>query len=231
MTGAVPLKAILPGLPPEYRLIAYESVSSTNDEAKRLARDEGAVHGTLVWSLKQHAGRGRRGRSWSSPEGNLYASLVLRPSCSPATAAQLSFVTAGALADAVQPVLPEAECRCKWPNDLLIDGAKAAGILLESETDMAGGLEWLVLGIGVNVQHFPADAGYPATSLQNEGARVTDPGLVLVRFIQSFHTWYQVWEKDGFEPIREGWLQYARGLGHPVTVRLEQSTLSGVCRS
>jgi BirA family transcriptional regulator, biotin operon repressor / biotin---[acetyl-CoA-carboxylase] ligase len=228
MTGSVPLKAILPGLPPEYRLVAYESVGSTNDEAKRLARDEGAAHGTLVWSLKQEAGRGRRGRVWTSPEGNLYASLILRPSCPAATAAQLSFVTAGALADAVQPLLPEAEACCKWPNDLLLDNAKAAGILLESETDGAGGVEWLVLGVGVNVQHHPTDAGYPATSLSNEGARVIDPGLVLVRFVQAFQSWYKVWTDEGFGAIREGWLQYARGLGQQITVRLDRETLIGV---
>jgi BirA family transcriptional regulator, biotin operon repressor / biotin---[acetyl-CoA-carboxylase] ligase len=227
MTGAVPLKAILPGLPPEFRLVAYESVGSTNDEAKRLARDEGAGHGTLVWSLRQEAGRGRRGRAWTSPEGNLYASLILRPSCPAATAAQLSFVAVGALADAVQALLPEAEARCKWPNDLLLDGAKAAGILLESETDGAGELEWLVLGVGVNVQHYPKDAGYPATSLSNEGTRVMDPGLVLVRFAQAFQTWYKVWTDEGFSAIREGWLKCARGLGQQITVRLDREILTG----
>jgi BirA family biotin operon repressor/biotin-[acetyl-CoA-carboxylase] ligase len=130
-----PLELKLPGLPPEYRLAAFEILGSTNDEAKRLAREEGAVHGTLVWAMRQEAGKGRRGRTWVSPEGNVYASLILRPECATATAAQLSFVAAGALADALQPLLPEAVCCCKWPNDVLIDDRKVAGILLESETD------------------------------------------------------------------------------------------------
>jgi len=222
-----PQKAALPGLPPEYQLVAYESLGSTNDEAKRLAREEGAGHGTLVWALRQEAGRGRRGRQWVSPEGNVYGSLILRPACTPATAAQLSFVAAGAMADALQPLLLEAECRCKWPNDLLIDDRKAAGILLESETDGTGGLEWLVLGVGINVQFFPPDSEFPATSLRNEGGRLDEPGPVLVRFIQAFSTWYEVWCREGFEPIREGWLQTAWGVGGPITVRLDRQTLTG----
>jgi BirA family biotin operon repressor/biotin-[acetyl-CoA-carboxylase] ligase len=218
----------LPGLPPEYQLVAFDCLGSTNEEAKRLAREEGAAHGTLVWALRQEAGRGRRGRPWSSPEGNVYASLILRPECATATAAQLSFAAAGALADALQPLLPEAVCCSKWPNDVLIDDRKVAGILLESETDGSGGLEWLVLGIGINVQHFPPDAEFPATSLCNEGGRLDQPGPVLVRFIQAFSTWYDIWVKDGFEPIRDGWLQTARGIGGPITVRLEKQTLGGV---
>jgi BirA family transcriptional regulator, biotin operon repressor / biotin---[acetyl-CoA-carboxylase] ligase len=227
MSGQAPQAVTLPGLPPEYRLAAFDCLGSTNEEAKRLARDEGAAHGTLVWALRQEAGRGRRGRPWSSPEGNVYASLILRPECATATAAQLSFAAAGALADALQPLLPEAVCCCKWPNDVLIDDRKVAGILLESETDGSGGLEWLVLGIGINVLHYPSDAEFPATSLRNEGGRLDQPGPVLVRFIQAFSTWYDVWRKDGFDPIREGWLQTARGIGGPITVRLEKQTLAG----
>jgi BirA family biotin operon repressor/biotin-[acetyl-CoA-carboxylase] ligase len=222
-----PLEVKLPGLRPEYRLAAFDLLGSTNDEAKRLARDEGAVHGTLVWAMRQEAGKGRRGRPWVSPEGNVYASLILRPECAVAKAAQLSFAAAGALADALQPLLPEAVCCCKWPNDVLIDDRKVAGILLESETDSSGGLEWLVLGIGINVQHFPPDSEFPATSLCNEGGRLDQPGPVLVRFIQAFHTWYEVWLKEGFGAIREGWLQTARGVGGPVTVRLDKQTLAG----
>ncbi|WP_245613003.1 biotin--[acetyl-CoA-carboxylase] ligase [Skermanella stibiiresistens] len=218
----------LKGLPPEYRLVAYESLDSTNEEAKRLARDEGAGHGTLVWASRQTAGRGRRGRPWASPEGNVYASLILRPGCMPAQAAQLSFATAGALADALQPLLPEAVCRCKWPNDVLLDDRKVAGILLESETDASGTVDWLVVGVGINVQHYPPDAEFPATSLREECARLDEPRAVLVRFAQAFATWYEVWKTEGFERIREGWLETARGVGGPITVRLAHSTLEGV---
>jgi BirA family transcriptional regulator, biotin operon repressor / biotin---[acetyl-CoA-carboxylase] ligase len=227
MNGQTPQAVTLPGLPSEYRLLAFGCLGSTNEEAKRLARDEGAEHGTLVWAQRQEAGRGRRGRPWMSPEGNVYASIILRPSCDTGTAAQLSFAAAGALADALQPLLPEAICCCKWPNDVLIDDRKVAGILLESETDGSGGLEWLVLGIGINVQHYPTDAEFPATSLLNEGGRLDQPGPVLVRFVQAFSTWYGVWLNEGFDRIREGWLQTARGIGGPVTVRLEKQTLIG----
>ncbi|UEM05866.1 biotin--[acetyl-CoA-carboxylase] ligase [Skermanella rosea] len=228
MSGPVPANRVLPGLPSAYNLKAYDSLGSTNDEAKRLARDEGAVHGTLVWALRQTEGRGRRGRPWVSPEGNLYVSLILRPGCRPASAAQLSFVTAGALADALQPLLPEAVCQCKWPNDLLLDDRKAAGILLESETDEAGNIDWLVVGVGINVQHYPPASEFPATSLRNECSRLDEPGPVLVRFAQAFSTWYDAWKADGFAPVREGWLQLARGIGGPITVRLSDRTLTGV---
>ncbi|UEM23913.1 biotin--[acetyl-CoA-carboxylase] ligase [Skermanella mucosa] len=228
MSKPVPVNRALPGLPPAYGLAAYDSLGSTNDEAKRLARDEGAAHGTLVWALRQTEGRGRRGRPWISPEGNLYASLVLRPGCTPASAAQLSFVTAGALADTLQPLLPEGICQCKWPNDVLLDDRKAAGILLESETDDAGNIEWLVVGVGINVQHYPQESEFPATSLRNEGGRLDEPGPVLVRFVQAFSTWYDVWKEEGFTPVREGWLQLARGIGGPIAVRLADRTLNGI---
>jgi BirA family biotin operon repressor/biotin-[acetyl-CoA-carboxylase] ligase len=84
-----------------------------------------------------------------------------------------------------------------------------------------------VLGIGINVQHYPTDAEFPATSLCNEGGRLDQPGPVLVRFVQAFSTWYGVWLNEGFDHIREGWLQTARGIGGPVTVRLEKQTLIG----
>lgn len=228
MSGPVQSDRKLPGLPPAYRLVAYDSLGSTNDEAKRLARDEGAAHGTLVWALRQTEGRGRRGRPWISPEGNLYASLILRPACTPASAAQLSFVTAGALADALQPLIPEGVCQCKWPNDVLLDDRKAAGILLESEPDMTGGIDWLVIGVGINVQHYPLNSEFPATSLRNEGSRIDEPGPVLVRFVQAFSTWYDAWSTEGFAPVREGWLQLARGIGGPIAVRLSDRTLNGV---
>ncbi len=96
-------------LPPAYRLVSYDTVGSTNDEAKRLAH-EGAVEGTLVWALEQTAGRGRRGRFWSSPRGNLYASLILRPACPPDRAAQLGFVAALAVGDALLELVP----RTRW---------------------------------------------------------------------------------------------------------------------
>ena len=184
-TGA-PAGSGVPGTVPGWHRIALEVVGSTNDEAKRLARG-GAPDRTLVTAARQEAGKGRRGRVWSSPEGNLYASFVLRHGRPPATAAQLSFVTAVALAEALCDLLPDGPAvRCKWPNDVLIDGAKVAGILLEAEGE--GG--WLVVGLGVNIRHEPEQPLYPATSLLAKETGKVGPEDVLARFLPAFDRWY-----------------------------------------
>ena len=217
-----------PTLPPAYRLIALESVDSTNEEAKRRAR-EGAEDGTLIWALEQTAGKGRSGRTWTSPQGNLYLSMVLRPDCSPAEAAQLSFVAAIGLGDAVGSVAPPmVEVRYKWPNDVLFNDRKGAGILLESQIAADGGLDWLVLGCGVNIRSYP-DGGEPAaTSLHFEGAPARlDSVVVLEAFGRHFLSWVNRWLEDGFEPIRKRWLTHAKGIGEAIEVRLPKETLHG----
>ncbi len=211
-----------------FLLSAFDCLDSTNDEARRRA-EAGAAAGTVVWAGRQLAGRGRRGRSWSSPEGNLYCSLVLRPACPPALAAQLSLVTAVAVGAAVVGCLPpERVTRLKWPNDILIDGCKVAGILLETGADAEGRVTWLVVGVGINVRHFPADAGYPATSLLEAGlAGEGEVEVVLKSFLDQFGRWYRVWRDVGLEPVRAAWLARAAGLGTPISVRLHQETVSG----
>ena len=217
-----------PSLPPAYRLIALDSVDSTNEEAKRRAR-AGAEDGTLIWAREQTAGKGRGGRVWSSPPGNLYLSMVLRPDCSPAEAAQLSFVVALGLGDAVGSVAPPmVEVRYKWPNDVLFNDRKGAGILLESQLAADGGLDWLVLGCGVNVQHYPPEATPAATSLRFEGAPASlDEVAMLEAFGRHFLGWVNRWLEEGFAPIRERWLTHAKGLGETIEVRLPKETLSG----
>lgn len=215
-------------LPPGFRVIGFPTVGSTNDEAKRLAR-QGAPEGTVVWALRQESGRGRRGRAWTSPEGNLYTSTILRPNRPPAEAAQLSFVAALAIADTAARLLPaDAEIRCKWPNDVLVRGRKLSGILLESEPSTEGGVEWLALGVGLNVRHHPEFVDYAATSLGAEGAGDLELPLVLEVYIDRLAHWYRAWAADGFAPIRRAWLERATGLGGPVTVRLSNETLVGI---
>ncbi|HSR70912.1 MAG TPA: biotin--[acetyl-CoA-carboxylase] ligase [Kiloniellales bacterium] len=220
-----------PRLPPAYRLVALERVTSTNEEALRLAA-EGAEDGTLVWAREQTAGRGRQGRSWSSPPGDLYLSLVLRPECTPGEAAQLGFVAALAVGDAVGTVGPPlVEVTYKWPNDVLLNGRKGAGILLESRTGPDGALDHLVLGVGVNVRNFPREARFPATSMVFEGA-VPDlgPVPVLESFARHFLSWTNRWLDDGFAPIRRAWLNHAHGLGEAIEVDLTGETLRGTFR-
>jgi BirA family biotin operon repressor/biotin-[acetyl-CoA-carboxylase] ligase len=218
---------MMPRLPAFYRLTALDSIDSTNEEARRLA-DDGAAEGTLVWALEQTAGRGRRGRSWASPHGNLYLSLLLRPDCRAGVAAQLGFVAALSLAEALDPLLPGSlqPAEVKWPNDILLQGRKVAGLLLETASRPDGGLDRLVIGAGVNVATHPTDTPYPATSLAAEGA-TTNPAAVLEGFAAGFEAWRGRWLAEGFGPVRAAWLLRARGLGQPLTVRLDGETLEG----
>ena len=152
-----------PVLPDGWTLVALESVGSTNDEATRLA-DAGAAEGTVVWAREQSGGRGRRGRNWASPVGNLYSSTILRPACPAQRAAELGFVAALAVGDLVSA---DRSVRLKWPNDVLVDDGKVAGILLESAIGQDGRVEHVVAGIGVNVRFAPQlpEMRYPGAAL------------------------------------------------------------------
>ena len=218
MTGA-------PSLPPFFRLVALDSIDSTNLEAARLARAN-APEGTLVWAREQTSGRGRRGRQWSSPRGNLYLSLLLRPAVKPAEAAALGFLAAIALAEVLRDLLPpERAIRCKWPNDVLVDGSKIAGILLEAEA-IGEAAPALVLGIGVNIESHPEGLAYAVTSVAAAGGRIEAEALLERLAGRLFH-WYQQWKRSGFAPVRERWLNFAIGLGELVELRLEGQVVRG----
>jgi BirA family biotin operon repressor/biotin-[acetyl-CoA-carboxylase] ligase len=219
-----------PRLPPAYRLHAHDSLPSTNDEARRLAV-AGADEGTLVWALEQSGGRGRRGRSWASPRGNLYLSVVLRPEGPLSEAAQLGFVAALAVVDALGSVMPPmTEVRLKWPNDVLVGGRKVAGLLLESVTDQDGGLDALILGVGVNLDSAPEGTAYPATCLAAEGGRDVGVADLLQAWARHFLTRVNRWTDEGFAPIRTAWLNRAKGQGEPIEVRLPERTVTGTFR-
>lgn len=222
------MTARMPSLPEGFVLHHYDTIGSTNDEARRLARD-GAPDGTLVWAEAQQTGRGRRGRSWQSPPGNLYLSLVLRPAASVARAPQLGFVAALALGDALDGLAgPGLPLRFKWPNDVLAGHAKLAGILLESEMATGADLDFVILGIGVNLVSAPRDIEYPATSLANQGF----PGITAVSLLEGFvkHlvVWVGRWRGEGFAPVRAAWLKRAGGIGEAIRVRLQRQTLEGL---
>jgi BirA family biotin operon repressor/biotin-[acetyl-CoA-carboxylase] ligase len=216
-----------PRLPSPYRLVRYDTVGSTNDEAKRLAR-QGAEEGTLVWALKQTAGRGRRGHSWVSPSGNLYASLILRPGCPVDRAAQLGFVAALAVGDALGAISSGLQgLSYKWPNDVLIEGGKIAGILLESELGEGEIPEFVVLGVGINLVSSPQGTEYPATSIAEQGLGSLSPVDALAEFSRYFHDWERRWRGEGFPPVRTAWLARAMSLGQPIRVQLQRATLYG----
>ncbi|HZT87190.1 MAG TPA: biotin--[acetyl-CoA-carboxylase] ligase [Stellaceae bacterium] len=214
-------------LPPGYRLFPHDTLPSTNDEAKRLARQDEA-EGAVVWAREQTAGRGRRGRTWLSPRGNLSLSLMLRPREPAAKAAQLGFATALALAEALDDVVPSGlEIRLKWPNDVLVNGRKLAGILLESETASNGRLEFLIIGVGANLAIAPQGTEFPSTSLTAEGVHALDPQRLLALFVSAFDRWLQRWRQDGFGPLRTAWLARAAARGETVRVRLERESYDG----
>ena len=214
-------------LPRGWRLEHHTSLPSTMDRARALA-GEGDPGNLVVWADEQTAGRGRQGRGWQSPPGNLYATLLLRPEQSPAAAARLGFVAGLAMAAAAAAWLPNERVSLKWPNDLMVDGRKCAGILLEA----SGGIErldWLLLGSGVNLATHPEGLEYPVISFAKAGASVL-PAALLERYLEQFENYRKALKKDGFSAIREIWLQRAQGLGRPLTARLPGTTLSGTFR-
>jgi len=205
-----------------FRIEQVAEIDGTN-EACRLCALAGEAAGLTIRADRQTAGRGRRGRAWSSPTGNLYASLLLRPDRPVSEAAALGFAAVTAMGDVAEALLPAtAQVRHKWPNDLLINGRKASGILLETQPG------FLVLGIGVNIASHPADTSYPATDLVAEGAAPIAPQELLERLLTAFAPLYDTWEALGFAALLPAWLGRAAGLGAAIDVRLERETLSGI---
>lgn len=196
-------------------LIEKAETGSTNDDAKALAR-AGCPAGTVVWAHRQTAGRGRQGNDWTTLDGNLFMTLVLRPDTDAVGAGQLSFVAAVALAETLREVLPlSANVSLKWPNDVLLDGKKAAGILLETESAPGGKMEWVVIGIGLNLRAAPQGAA----SLADYGALLS-AASALEKLHARLISLYDVWVRHGFDPIRDAWLRHAAHIGNTINVRL-----------
>ncbi|PCI50014.1 MAG: biotin--[acetyl-CoA-carboxylase] ligase [Alphaproteobacteria bacterium] len=204
----------------------FDVVDSTNAECRRIA-DGG--YGGNIWivSGEQSAGRGRRGREWVSRPGNFFASLLYAIDCDLRTASQLSFVAALAVRDVVADILQSNDSiKCKWPNDILVGGKKISGILLET-TGLGGETpSHVIIGIGINVSHYPHNPQYPATSLKDEGYTV-EPELVMDRLARSMAHWISRWKDHGFSLIRQAWKDNARGLGQDIIVRLPDEELRG----
>jgi BirA family transcriptional regulator, biotin operon repressor / biotin---[acetyl-CoA-carboxylase] ligase len=229
------------------RLVVHDTVGSTSTEA--LARARAGDAGPLwVVARRQTAGRGRGGRTWVSEPGNLYASLLLTDPSPPAQAPELSFVSALALHDALADLAPELERRLafKWPNDLLANGAKIAGILVEGETvarpardpekwepvfgkDHAQENRFAVaIGIGVNCSRHPSDASYASTDLAALGFELA-PAAVFRALSATFVRRLRQWERGaGFATVRRDWLARAGGVGEPIRVRTGRDQLDGI---
>ena len=211
--------------PQGYQKIRHGELDSTNSEAQRLAQ---AGEPGPVWIIadRQTAGRGRRGRTWSTDTGNLATTLLLRPDAPPAIVGQLSFVAALAAAEMAAHFAPKATITVKWPNDVLADGKKLAGLLLEAGPAPQG--NWLAVGIGVNLASAPEGTEFPATSLAQLGIAAPSSDEALTILAARFAHWYDVWMEKGFETIRAAWLARAGGLGGPIRARLPHETRQGV---
>ena len=214
------------GLPAGCEVVELDRVSSTNDEAKVLAA-AGAAPWTIVWAQEQASGRGRHGCAWSSPPGNLYMSIILRPPGPAANIMQLGFATALAVAEGVAVCAPDLPAALlKWPNDVLLGGQKLAGILLESASGADASLAWLVVGIGVNVASYPEGAGLAATSLKAAGGAVAVETL-LAAIVERQIVWLDLWGREGFAPVREAWLGRSANIGTQVVVKTRSGELAG----
>ena len=207
--------------PGGYRKIEHDTLDSTNEEAKRLAA-AGETGPLWIAAARQTAGRGRHGRSWESLSGNLTATLLLAPRRLQSEWPQLSFAAAIAAADMAAGFAPGGRIALKWPNDVLMDGKKLAGILLERAGPM------LAIGIGVNLAHFPKGTEFPATSLAAVGVTPPTPDQALAALAAQFAKWYEVWRDQGFVPLRDAWLARAAGLGQPIRARLPHEERHGV---
>ena len=212
--------------PQGYGLKTFEVIDSTNEEARRLAV-AGETGPIWISAARQTAGRGRRGRTWDSPTGNLAATLMLRPGRPAGECAQLSFAAAIAACDTLQDFAPGIDMRVKWPNDVLAGGRKIAGILLESASQGAEP-PWLAIGIGANLATHPEGTEFPATSLRALGATVPSADDALLHLAALFARWYDTWRGEGFAAIRDAWLARAAGLGTRIRARLATEEMSGV---
>jgi BirA family transcriptional regulator, biotin operon repressor / biotin---[acetyl-CoA-carboxylase] ligase len=209
-----------------HRLRAHETLASTNAEALTLARrgDRGPL---WIVATRQTAGRGRRGNAWVSPPGNLYATLLLTDPAPPQCAPELSFVTALALHDAILERAPalRAALALKWPNDMLCNGAKLAGILIEGERT-ADALA-VAIGIGVNCQSHPPQTPYPVTDLKAAGAVVTAADLFETLSAAMLSRLRQWRGGAGFTDIRADWMARGAGLGAEMRAKLPDREIVG----
>lgn len=207
-------------LPDGWRLETFSEIDGTNAELLRRAGG-GEAEGLALRADVQSAGRGRRGRTWNSPKGNLYFSVLV--DAEPSIAGQVGFAAALALVEAIEAVVgkPLPELKCKWPNDLLWQGEKVAGLLLEIAPERGQ----VVLGMGVNlVQVDVVDAVYPVGSLAKFQIAPEELGLGVC---EALARWLETWRMMGFAPLRRAWLERANGLGEAVTVRLPNEEFEG----
>ena len=203
-------------LPSFINIIRKETTGSTNEDIALLAK-QNVEAWTVVHALEQNSGRGRHGKTWDSQRGNLFMSLLLRPSVESRRWGELSFLSAVAVATILSEYINSQKIEVKWPNDVLINGKKIAGILLEV-LNFDGNAPAVVVGIGINISKKPKEFEYPVTCIQDYKNEITSSDEVLTSLLLSFVHWFRIWENDGFDMIRTEWMQRAYKLDGTVEV-------------
>ncbi len=204
----------------------FDQLESTNSHAFALANLLQISDREIILANSQNQGRGRQNRNWSSPVGNLYFSLVLQPKVSAAKIPQISFVAIAALRLAIARLTTNYLVQSKWPNDLLIDEKKVAGLLLESKI-LGDNCQFVILGIGLNIDSNPDQTIFPAANLKNFAIDISAK-IALEIFLNEFEKIYQNWLSFGFKSIRQLWLQNAFRLQQKISVKLEEKTVEGI---
>ncbi len=210
-------------MPIDWQIKILSKVNSTQDIVM-LAAQDGDAQGYVVQAMTMNSGRGRHGNEWNAPMGNIYMSVLLRPECNLERAGEIAFVAAVALSDALDHYLDDQHVKTlKWPNDILINGLKISGILLESNiTDDK--LDGLVVGIGVNVFNAPE----LATCLNEVAKEPVYVNKVRDTILEELDKAYSLWQEEGFAPIRAKWLENAHGIGQEITARLPNESFNGI---
>ena len=211
-------------MPINWQIQLYQNVLTTQNYAHDAAK-AGDSEGVVVQALSQLGGKGRHGKDWQSPIGNLYLSVLLRPACGVERAGELAFVIAVALSAALDDYidLKKHVKTLKWPNDILVDGLKLSGILLESNIK-DNALDSIIAGIGVNIFKAPE----LAIGLNDIAESPVYVNVVRDDILNKLSYYYELWQEKGFAPIREEWLNGAHGLGEPLTARLPSVSHQGI---
>jgi len=216
----------------DWHVQTFASLESTQSFLKDLLRTEKLIEGTVIQSLVQTKGLGRRGGEWDSPMGNLYMSFLLRPDCGFQDAAQLSFVIALAIRGALSEVLKDQkDVQLKWPNDILIEGKKIAGILIEADTDKNNQLNGIIVGTGINIMFATIENAaflkeYDCAMPGDDRPVAIHPFRDLV--LKHVSAQYRNWQEKGFADIRKQWLSHGYGMGEKITANLQNGAQSGI---
>lgn len=208
---------------PAWRIETFDRIQSTQETVKSRAA-KGEAKGLVVQAFQQTGGKGRHGREWVSPAGNLYLSILLRPDCDARRIGEFSFIAALALYESVlEHVQDRSLLTLKWPNDVLLKGKKCAGILLESGLKPGGEVDWLVIGIGLNILSAPPIGSALADYAQDL------PGIALIRdkLLNHINAYISLWQAKGFNEIKRLWVDRAHRPGAPLQIKLGETLKQG----